>query len=172
MFVGNQVRNAVCDDARLAAARAGKDQERAFGVGDGFTLWGVKTGEKIHVNSIFAGRWRHYTVGMAWTKLASVAEVPSDSLIEVEHEGNLYAICNASGDFRALAGICPHQGGPLGQGTLLQGMVICPWHMWEFDSRTGACLVDERMPIATYPVKIEANFVMVDLPETDLPANA
>ena len=32
---------------------------------------------------------------MAWTKLAVIGDVPKDSVIEVEHEGNLYAVCNA-----------------------------------------------------------------------------
>jgi nitrite reductase (NADH) small subunit len=101
---------------------------------------------------------------MAWTKLATVAELPIDSVIEVEHSGNLYAICNAGGEIRALSGVCPHQGGPLGQGTVIHGLLVCPWHMWEFDSGSGACLVDDTMGIPTYPAKVENGRVLVDLP--------
>ena len=102
---------------------------------------------------------------MAWTKLATLGELPKDSVIEVQHQGELYAICNAGGELRALAGVCPHSGGPLGQGTLIQGLLVCPWHMWEFDSRSGACLVDDRMRIPTYDVKVEDGKVLVDIPE-------
>ena len=102
---------------------------------------------------------------MAWKKLATVDELPLDSVIEVEHEGDLYAVCNAGGEFRAMSGVCPHNGGPLGQGTVIQGLVVCPWHMWEFDSSSGACLVDDRMGIPIYRVKVEENRVLVDLPE-------
>ena len=102
---------------------------------------------------------------MAWTKLATLGELPKDSVIEVEHEGDLYAICNAGGEIRALSGVCPHEGGPLGQGTLIQGMIVCPWHMWEFDSRNGACLVDERLGVPAYGVKIEDTSILVDLPD-------
>ena len=101
---------------------------------------------------------------MAWTKLATIAELPNDSVIEVEHLGNLYAICNAGGEIRALSGVCPHQGGPLGQGTVIHGLLVCPWHMWEFDSGSGTCLVDETMSIPTYPAKVENGRVLVDLP--------
>ncbi len=102
---------------------------------------------------------------MAWTKLATIGELPKDSVIEVEHDGVPYALCNAAGEIRALAGECPHEGGPLGQGTLVQGLLVCPWHMWEFDSRTGTCLVDDCLNIATYPVKNEDGAILVDLPE-------
>jgi len=102
---------------------------------------------------------------MAWTKLATLGELPKDSVIEVQHQGELYAICNAGGELRALSGVCPHSGGPLGQGTLIQGMLVCPWHMWEFDSRSGACLVDDRMRIPTYDVKVEDGKILVDVPD-------
>jgi nitrite reductase/ring-hydroxylating ferredoxin subunit len=102
---------------------------------------------------------------MAWTKLATLRELPKDSVIEVEHEGDLYAICNTNGEIRALSGVCPHAGGPLGQGTVIQGMIVCPWHMWEFDSRSGTCLADERVGVPTFAVKIEDAGIIVDLPE-------
>ena len=101
---------------------------------------------------------------MAWTRLATIGEVPRDSVIEVEHEGALYAICNAGGELRALSGVCPHEGGPLGQGTVIQGMLVCPWHMWKFDSRSGACLVDDRIGVPVYDVKVEEGGILVDLP--------
>ena len=102
---------------------------------------------------------------MAWTKLATIGELPRDSVIEVEHEGNLYAICNAGDEYRAMSGVCPHNGGPLGQGTVIQGMVVCPWHMWEFDSHSGACLVDDRMGVPIYSVRVKESDILVDLPE-------
>src|ERR1700733_10300663 len=102
---------------------------------------------------------------MAWKKLATVGELPNDSVIEVEHLGNLYAICNAGGEIRALSGVCPHQGGPLGQGTVIHGLLVCPWHMWEFDSGSGVCLVDDSIAIPTYRARVEDGGVIVDIPD-------
>ena len=45
----DDIRDAVSDDARFAAARARQNQQRAFGAGDGFTLLRVQALEKIHV---------------------------------------------------------------------------------------------------------------------------
>ncbi|HEU5022169.1 MAG TPA: Rieske (2Fe-2S) protein [Bryobacteraceae bacterium] len=109
---------------------------------------------------------------MPWTKLAATAELPTDSVIEIEHDGALYAVCNAGGEFRTLSGVCPHSGGPLGQGTVLSGMVVCPWHMWEFNSATGACLVDKRRSIPVYSTKIEDGQIFADLPVNDPAENA
>jgi nitrite reductase (NADH) small subunit len=48
------------------------------------------------------------------------------------------ALFHVAGDFFVLDGVCPHQGGPLGKGSLCDHIVTCPWHGWQFDVRTGA----------------------------------
>jgi nitrite reductase (NADH) small subunit len=100
---------------------------------------------------------------MAWTKLATLAELPPGSLIEVERNGVFYALCNVAGDHRALGGTCPHQGGPLGEGVLNGEIITCPWHMWEFHSATGACAFNESVRVPSYPVRIEGSEILVDL---------
>ncbi len=101
---------------------------------------------------------------MAFQKLASLAELPPGTLIEIERGLDLYALCNVEGEIRALSGVCPHQGGPLGQGALDGGVVTCPWHAWEFDSATGACGFNSEICAVTYPVRIESGEILVDLP--------
>jgi nitrite reductase (NADH) small subunit len=39
----------------------------------------------------------------------------------------------------------------------------CPWHGWEFDPRTGACLDDPALRVAVYPAKTADGRVLVDL---------
>ena len=75
-----------------------------------------------------------------------------------------YAVCNVGGKLHALSGICPHRGGPLGQGALNGSHVTCPWHAWEFDCRTGASDFDPAQKIATYDVKIAGDDVFLDIP--------
>jgi nitrite reductase/ring-hydroxylating ferredoxin subunit len=104
---------------------------------------------------------------MAFQKLASTDELPPGALIEVVRGKDLFALCNVGGDIRALAGVCPHHGGPLGQGALAEGLVSCPWHAWPFDTATGACTFNEAVRIPTYPVRIEGMDVLVDVPESN-----
>jgi nitrite reductase/ring-hydroxylating ferredoxin subunit len=100
---------------------------------------------------------------MPWTKLATAAELTPGALIEVEREGSQYALCNVGGELRALDGVCPHQGGPLGEGALHDGVITCPWHMWEFDSRTGDCVFNNAVSVPVYPVRVEDGEVLVDI---------
>jgi nitrite reductase/ring-hydroxylating ferredoxin subunit len=102
---------------------------------------------------------------MPWTKLATLDELPDGRLIEIEMGDELYAICNVEGDIRAIYGRCPHHGGPLGQGALDGGLVTCPWHMWQFDSATGACAFNNGLKIPTYPVRVEGDDILVELPD-------
>ena len=74
---------------------------------------------------------------MALTHVGSAAQVVAGSMIEVQANGKPYAICNVDGTIHAVSGICPHRGGPLAQGALHGSMIVCPWHAWEFDCRTG-----------------------------------
>jgi nitrite reductase (NADH) small subunit len=109
---------------------------------------------------------------MSYRKLASLDELPEGALIEIVHGSDLYALCNVGGEVRAMSGVCPHNGGPLGQGALDGSIVSCPWHAYEFDSASGACLFDDEMRIPTFPVRIEAGEILVDLPEIDSESRA
>ncbi len=101
---------------------------------------------------------------MAWEKLTALDELPPGSLMEAERGEDVYAICNVGGEVRALSGVCPHQGGPLGEGVLAGGLITCPWHMWEFDSATGGCTFDESVKVPVYSVRVENGAVLVDIP--------
>ena len=66
-----------------------------------------------------------------------VSEVPVGTAREVVSGDRVIALFNVAGTFYALDGVCPHQGGPLGQGTLEGCVVTCPWHGWQFDVTSG-----------------------------------
>ena len=99
----------------------------------------------------------------AYVKLATTDELPPGAVIEVEHEGLSYAICNVDGNIRAIFGECPHEGGPLGQGMLEGPLVTCPWHCWQFDSLTGVCVQGDDVVVETYPVRVEGDDILVQI---------
>ena len=104
---------------------------------------------------------------MGCRKLASLDEVPRGTLLEIVRGNEVYALCNVEGEVRALFGVCPHNGGPLGQGALDGSLVTCPWHAWQFDSATGACTFGDELRVRVFPVRIEAGEILVDLTEVD-----
>jgi nitrite reductase (NADH) small subunit len=97
-------------------------------------------------------------------KVASVADLPVDTVLEVTVRGEQYAICNAGGKITALWGVCPHAGGPLGQGHISEGRVVCPYHLWEFDCQTGEYDLDAGTRVPTYQVRVEGNDILAELP--------
>jgi nitrite reductase (NADH) small subunit len=71
-------------------------------------------------------------------------------------------VVNLDGAFHAFANQCPHQGGPLSKGRLEDGVMICPWHLWRFDARTGRPQFPEGYtPVSRYPVKVEDGQILV-----------
>ena len=70
---------------------------------------------------------------------------PPGSALEVTVKGRVIALFNVDGEFAALDGICPHQGGPLGNGELCGGIVTCPWHQWRFEVKSGECLLSSAI---------------------------
>lgn len=54
----------------------------------------------------------------------------------------------------ALSNVCRHQGGPIGEGRILDGCVTCPWHGWQYLPDTGTSPPPFHEVIETYPVRI------------------
>jgi nitrite reductase (NADH) large subunit len=70
-------------------------------------------------------------------------------------------------EVRALAGRCPHAGGPLADGIVAGGRVTCPLHAWKFDLATGegSSPAGHCEAIATYEVWLEGDDIWLSLPE-------
>ena len=76
------------------------------------------------------------------------------------------SICltRTAGGYGALDNRCPHQGGPLGEGHIEHGYVICPWHGYEYDPLTGEPPEGYGDSAATYPIDERPDGVFVELP--------
>jgi len=101
---------------------------------------------------------------MPLVKVGAAAALAVDSVMETMVAGQPYAICNVDGAVYALSGVCPHRGGPLGQGQIHQGRVICPYHLWEFDCRTGQYDYDPSQRVETFEVRVEGGEILLRVP--------
>jgi nitrite reductase/ring-hydroxylating ferredoxin subunit len=97
-------------------------------------------------------------------RIASLAQLTPGTVGRVEAQGNEYAVCNVNGTVYALDGVCPHAGGSLGEGAVHGHMIVCPWHAWEYDCRTGENDFDPEVRVSTYPVRIDGDDVFLELP--------
>lgn len=84
-------------------------------------------------------------------------------VVEIIIGGTAIAVANVDGAFHALANACPHAGGPLGEGSLDGEVLICPYHGWGFDVKTGACRTNPGARVHRYEVVVEKDAVCVRL---------
>jgi nitrite reductase (NADH) small subunit len=98
-----------------------------------------------------------------WVRLCACDECPAGQAREFVAGERIIALYHVDGQYYALDGICPHQGGPLGQGTLTGSIVTCPWHGWQFDVRSGQHLVNRALRHPRCAVKVEDGGIWVDV---------
>jgi nitrite reductase (NADH) small subunit len=99
-----------------------------------------------------------------WVKLCTLAEAPPEgSVIETAAEGIEICLARHNGELAALDNWCPHRRGPLGQGWIEGEAVICPWHSWAFNLKTGDTEPPERDQVDVFPIRLEGEDVLVDI---------
>ncbi|MDQ4053260.1 MAG: thiamine pyrophosphate-binding protein, partial [Actinomycetota bacterium] len=99
----------------------------------------------------------------------SPKDVPDEGRVgSVVVGGRSIAMMRCGGRLSALENHCPHQGGPLGEGSIENGLLRCPWHGYDYDPATGAPPgalaehLDDRVP--AYDVEESDDGVRVLLP--------
>ncbi|MGH4005581.1 MAG: Rieske (2Fe-2S) protein, partial [Pseudonocardiaceae bacterium] len=66
------------------------------------------------------------------------ADVPDDGRVRsIVVDGRTVALSRCGATLGALENRCPHQGGPLGEGSIEKGLLRCPWHGYDYDPLTG-----------------------------------
>jgi nitrite reductase (NADH) small subunit len=88
-----------------------------------------------------------------WIHVAAATDCPPGTVIERLAGERIVAIANIDGHWHALDGLCAHQGGPLGQGTLCGTILSCPWHGWEYDATTGQHCTAANVRQPSFPVE-------------------
>jgi nitrite reductase/ring-hydroxylating ferredoxin subunit len=63
---------------------------------------------------------------------------------------------------RVVSGDCPHRDGPLGHGALHGYTLVCPWHGWEFDVRTGECSAGIDCRVGAYAVEVRDGEIWIE----------
>jgi len=96
--------------------------------------------------------------------IGQAADIPLGEGRVVEAEGMTLALFNVDGAFYALDNACAHRGGPLGEGDLDGTVVVCPWHAWRWDVKTGANVNNPALKMPCFPVSVDDGRVFVELP--------
>jgi nitrite reductase/ring-hydroxylating ferredoxin subunit len=116
--------------------------------------------------------------------VADADEVGPGERIVTELKGREIAVFNLDGEFHAYLNWCRHQGGPICEGNLTgtveatydrdsgetslawareDEVLMCPWHGWEYDVTSGACLSKRTVELPCYPVEVQDGELVVTL---------
>lgn len=96
-------------------------------------------------------------------KIANRKDIPEGAGLAVDVEGKAIALFNIRGAFYAIDNHCRHRGGPLGEGSLEDKEVMCPWHGWQYDVTTGKCTSAPGASVTKHNVRIEGDEILIEV---------
>lgn len=99
-----------------------------------------------------------------WLRICPEADLPPEGEVgEVEVAGRVFCVARLEGAVCVVDGTCPHEGGPLGQGVLEDGRVVCPWHAFAYDLRTGVAEHDPSFKVQVFEAEVREGAVFAKL---------
>ncbi len=101
-----------------------------------------------------------------WVEVGSVQEIPELRAKVVTlgtgTKAERVAVFRYDGKISAIGNVCRHQGGPLGEGKILDGCVTCPWHGFQYLPESGTAPPPFHEKVETYAVAVRAGRVWID----------
>jgi len=102
------------------------------------------------------------TGGAGYIEVCSVSDLPEKGARIASIGGERVAVFRYDGKVSAISNVCKHQNGPLGEGRIVNGCVVCPWHGYEYDPATGASPPPFTETVPTFRVRVDGDRVLVD----------
>ncbi|MEL6450801.1 MAG: Rieske 2Fe-2S domain-containing protein [Pseudomonadota bacterium] len=116
----------------------------------------------VHIAAFWAERSVDTVKDGAWAAVAPVAEMREGyAKIATLPSGDRVAVFLMDGQLSAISNACAHQNGPLGEGKIIDCLVTCPWHGFQYDVRTGRSPAPFTEKVPTYRVRIASGLVEV-----------
>ncbi|MDX6556732.1 MAG: pyruvate oxidase [Miltoncostaeaceae bacterium] len=104
---------------------------------------------------------------LVWHRVADPDALEDGRVRTVQAGHRSIALTRIDGRYGALDNHCPHQGGPLGEGSIEKGLLRCPWHGYDYDPLTGSPPPPFTDAPSCFPVQLREDGIYVGLaPET------
>ena len=90
-------------------------------------------------------------------------DLPEEGQV-TEAAGGRLCVARLKGQIVVLDNTCPHSEGPLGQGMIEDGCVVCPYHGWAFDLKTGVATHDPTEKVRVFESEVRDGALLVRPP--------
>jgi methionine sulfoxide reductase heme-binding subunit len=128
----------------------------------GLQLWAACFASKADVQA---------PAGLDWLRVGPALDIPDNRARVVEPQGaERIAVFRYDGQVAAVSNVCRHQGGPLGEGRVIDGCITCPWHGYQYRPEDGCSPPPFTERITTYRTRVIQGVVWVH--PVPLPAGA
>jgi nitrite reductase/ring-hydroxylating ferredoxin subunit len=97
-----------------------------------------------------------------WSDAGAVDEIPDGGARTVSLGGERVAVFRYDGKLSAISSVCRHQNGPLGEGRVVDGCIVCPWHGYQYRPRDGCSPAPFTERVPTFRVRVAKGRVQVD----------
>jgi len=96
-----------------------------------------------------------------WLDAGPVADIP-DGRARILCAGERIAVFRYDGKISAVSNVCRHQGGPLGEGRVIDGCITCPWHGYQYLPENGRSPAPFTEKVETFDVRVTGGRVYVN----------
>lgn len=97
-----------------------------------------------------------------WVDACALDEIPDGRARVVFLEGERVAIFRYDQKLAALSNVCQHQNGPLGEGRVIDGCVVCPWHGYEYRPDSGTSPPPFTEKVSTFRLRLDGDRILID----------
>jgi sulfoxide reductase heme-binding subunit YedZ len=97
-----------------------------------------------------------------WLEVCTISEIEEDKAKIFTVNNERVAIFKYDGKLAAIHNVCKHQGGPLGEGKIIDGCITCPWHGYQYLPSNGQSPPPFEEKVATYELKLVGEIVYIN----------
>lgn len=131
----------------------------------GFLIIGFLTVSSLHLVSAFQESKIDqvpHPKNEDWIPVCKLEEIEEDRAKIFTLEKERVAIFKYQNQLSAIHNVCKHQGGPLGEGKIIDGCITCPWHGYQYLPGNGQSPPPFTEKVATYQLRLEGDLIFIN----------